>query len=339
MMKASLSLCMIVKNEAASLKRCLESAAPYVDEMIIVDTGSTDGTLDVARMFTTSVISCPWNGSFSEARNQGVALATGDWILWLDADEVLECDQDPRLLKELTGGHELLLSVRTIHYTGKEANPAEAYQLAQTRLFRNHSGFKFIYSIHEMLNAEEIMERSGRLILPPIVPVSIHHYGYMDNARKNKAGRNLRMLEQAYASEEKHPWLEYHLANEYYYNGEYDQAVKQVNQSIVRFLLRGQIPPSMLYQLKYASVLALGNEQEFRASIDKAILLYPDYVDLHFYKGVILYRNGDFEEALATFKHCLTLGDDNLNHLTEYGLGSVQAMQYIRLCKEKLNEL
>ncbi|WP_235775459.1 MULTISPECIES: glycosyltransferase family 2 protein [Paenibacillus] len=338
MKKPSISLCMIVKDEASSLDRCLKSAVRYVDEIIIVDTGSTDGTPDIARTFTPSVIPFPWNESFSDARNFGLSQANGDWIMWLDADEIMECDDDPRLLRELSDSKELLLSVRTVQYMGMEPDLNQAFQMAQTRLFRNHAGFRFLYSIHEMLNAEAVLSRTARHAPIPLVPITVHHYGYMDQeaARKHTVERNLRMLEQADASSEKHPWLEYHLAGEYYRGKQYEKAYEFVNQSILRFIESGQIPPSMLYQLKYACALASGNEQSVCNSINKAIQLYPDYVDLHYYKGVILFKAGCFEEALATFEHCLSLGDNRIRHLTEYGVGGDKAASYIKLCQERI---
>ena len=87
--KSTLSLCMIVKNEEKHLVRCLRSVRDVVDEMIIVDTGSTDKTIDIAKVFGAKVFDFPWTGDFSAARNHSLAQATGDWILVLDADEVI----------------------------------------------------------------------------------------------------------------------------------------------------------------------------------------------------------------------------------------------------------
>ena len=80
---------MIVKNEEKHLVRCLRSVRDVVDEMIIVDTGSTDKTIDIAKVFGAKVFDFPWTGDFSAARNHSLAQATGDWILILDADEVI----------------------------------------------------------------------------------------------------------------------------------------------------------------------------------------------------------------------------------------------------------
>src|SRR3990172_5263948 len=85
----TISLCMMVKNEEEMLPRCLESVKAWVDEIIIVDTGSCDGTLEIARGYTQKVYLHPWFDDFSGMRNITLSYATGDWILVLDADEEL----------------------------------------------------------------------------------------------------------------------------------------------------------------------------------------------------------------------------------------------------------
>ncbi|MCH8018826.1 glycosyltransferase family 2 protein, partial [candidate division KSB1 bacterium] len=87
--KPSLSLCMIVKNEEEYLQECLESIEDVVDEIIVVDTGSTDRTVEIARQFDAEVHHIPWNDDFAAARNESIKHASGDWILQLDADERL----------------------------------------------------------------------------------------------------------------------------------------------------------------------------------------------------------------------------------------------------------
>ncbi len=87
--KGTLSLCMIVKNEEENIGRCLASVKPVVDEMIVVDTGSTDRTIDIAKAFGAQVYDFEWTNNFAEARNFSLSKAAGDWILVLDADEVI----------------------------------------------------------------------------------------------------------------------------------------------------------------------------------------------------------------------------------------------------------
>ena len=95
---AELSLCMIVKNEEARLARCLKSVCGAVDEIIILDTGSTDATKAIAREFTPSVYDYAWDDDFAAARNTSFAYAKRPFILWLDADDVLESSEREKLI-------------------------------------------------------------------------------------------------------------------------------------------------------------------------------------------------------------------------------------------------
>ncbi len=96
---ATISLCMIVKNEEMHIARCLESVAELVEEIIIVDTGSTDRTLEIASRYTTKVFSYPWKDNFADARNYSFSRASMDYCMWMDADDVLEETEKERFLE------------------------------------------------------------------------------------------------------------------------------------------------------------------------------------------------------------------------------------------------
>ncbi|RIE03205.1 glycosyltransferase [Cohnella faecalis] len=330
---------MIVRDEEKWIGRCLASVKDAVDEMIVVDTGSTDRTADICRSFGASVHPFPWNGSFADARNESLKHATGDWILWLDADEEADALSAARLRDVLEWQEDSLGFVQLVNYYG--ASPPESnrsFLLAHHRLFRNGIGFRFGNTIHEQLNVVEVLGDVPRMCL---LPVSVYHYGYMDavTADKNKFDRNLALLLKEKEQPDCSPWVDYHIASEYYRIADYRQSFEYVNKSIVQFLNRSQMPPSLLYKLKYSVLFALNSHEGAWPGIESAIKLYPDYVDLHFYKGVILFRKEKYSEALEAFKQCLELGESNLRHLTLKGLGSFQAWYYIGRCLEKSSDI
>ncbi|UOQ46770.1 glycosyltransferase [Gracilibacillus caseinilyticus] len=335
--KRTLSLCMIVKDEEVHLGRCLDSVKKHVDEMIIVDTGSNDNTMEIAKSYGAKVYRHQWTDDFSEARNYGIEKATGDWILWMDADEVVDEEEGHQLREVLSLDQEQLASITLINYIGEEP-PSEqrAYILQQHRLFRTDIGLRFVGSIHEQLNVKDVLSDSIEL---KQLPVTIYHYGYLDSytSEKNKNERNLNMLEKEKEKSEYSPWIDYHIASEYYRMGEYEEAFDAVNESLYQFIEAGQLPPSLLYKLKYETMLMTGSYDGAYPSIDKAIMLYEDYVDLHFYKGVILFQMDMFNEALTTFKHCLELGEENTHHLILKGVGSFHAWYWIGQCYENLD--
>jgi glycosyltransferase involved in cell wall biosynthesis len=335
-----LSLCMIVKDEEERIGNCLDSIKGIVDEMIIVDTGSSDETVTICKSFGAQVFHFPWNGSFADARNYGLDRATGDWILWLDADEKVD-NSDAYKLRDILYSHDYLLSIHLINYYGECPDPDKTFEIAHTRLFRNHQGFKFMHNIHEMLNVNEVLTSSENSSIIKTVPIKVYHYGYLDavNEDKKKFERNLNMLEDELSQKDYSPWINYHIASEYYNTKQYNKAFDFINRSLIGFLQQLKTPPSLLYRLKYLILISSGNVKGAWPSIERAISLYPDYVDLHFYKGLILYAKEWYKEALEVFEHCIEMGEMNLQHLTLKGVGSFQALYYKGCCLELLGQI
>jgi glycosyltransferase involved in cell wall biosynthesis len=334
-----LSLCMIVKDEEDYIGKCLNSVKDVVDEIIIVDTGSSDRTVEICKSFGAQVFDFPWNESFADARNYGLERATGDWILWLDADEVVEAS-DVYKLRDVLYFDDLIISIHLINYYGDGVDPNKTFDIAHTRLFQNHKGFKFINKIHEMLNVIEVFSPEDSPIIKTS-PIKVYHYGYLEavNENKKKFERNLKMLEVELEQKNYSPWIEYHIASEYYRVKQFSKAFDYVNRSIMGFLKQLQTPPSLLYRLKYSILISSGSIEGAWPSIERAVILYPDYVDLHFYKGLILFIKDSFKEALEVFEHCLEMGEDNLQHLTLKGVGSFQALYYKGCCLEQLGQI
>lgn len=330
-----LSLAMIVKDEENCINRCLDSVKDLVHEIVIVDTGSADRTIEICRSYNAQVFSYPWNNNFADARNFGLDKITGEWILWMDADE--EVVQEDRYLLNNNSLFEDYdaFSVPLINFFGDQVDLDQVAQIAQPRIFRNHKGFRFENKIHEWLNLSTSydQDRVG------FIDLKIYHYGYM-NARiedKQKYKRNVNLLLKELEEDKDHAWTYYYLATEYYRRRDFKESFEQVNQSISLFLKQGVIPPpSMLYSLKYSILIETGSWEGAWPGIQSAVKMFPDYVDLKFYMGVILYFKKMVHEALKSFEECIELGEDNLNYLSLKGLGSFRAWYYKGLCLEEL---
>lgn len=191
--RASVSLCMIIKNEEKYLARCLASVKPIVDEMIVVDTGSTDRSKDIASTFGAKVYDFIWNDNFADARNFYLSKASGDWILVLDGDEVIS-PRDYDELKNLvqnSKSQSTAFDVITRNYTtnstiiGWKANDGEYIReeagngyipTNKVRLFRNDSRFYYKFPVHEMI--EPSLKKYGINIKKCRIPV--HHYGKLN---------------------------------------------------------------------------------------------------------------------------------------------------------------
>ena len=205
----TLSLCMIVRDEEEMLPKCLAAAAPAVDEIIIVDTGSKDRTIEIADEYGARVIEKEWTGSFSDARNVSFEAATSDWIIYLDADEVL-VDEDARRLKALTGRvwREAFYLVLT-SYTG-ELDDADAVTNSVLRVFRNRPHYRFEGRLHEQIAHGLPTYAAGRIEQSS---VRVDHYGYLGAVRdaKEKSRRNLELLKAQQAESAPSAFLHFNL--------------------------------------------------------------------------------------------------------------------------------
>jgi GT2 family glycosyltransferase/tetratricopeptide (TPR) repeat protein len=185
------SLCMIVKNEEANLAACLFSAADLVDEIIVVDTGSTDATKAIARECGARVYDFAWVDDFAAARNESLQHATGDWIFWLDGDDRVD-EENRQKLKDLFGR----LTEDNIAYAMKcrclpDPLTGTATIVDHVRLFRNHPGIRWNYRVHEQI-LPAVRAIGGSVQATDIV---IEHTGYVDLAlRDKKQERDIRIL-------------------------------------------------------------------------------------------------------------------------------------------------
>lgn len=194
--REGVSLCMIVRNEEHHLPDCLRSASDLFQDMVIVDTGSTDGTRAVAESFGARVFDFPWPDSFGAARNESLRHARGKWIMWLDADDRLDEENRGHLAAVLDNlGDErdaYAIKVRSV----LNAERSAFRLLDQVRLFRNLPSIRWDYRIHEQILPA--VNRTGGVVR--WTNVIVDHVGYVDaSARRGKLERNLRLLEMDHA--------------------------------------------------------------------------------------------------------------------------------------------
>ncbi|MBT2287720.1 glycosyltransferase [Paenibacillus albidus] len=219
----SISLCMIVRNEEEGLERCLSSVKDVVDEYIIVDTGSTDRTKEIISKFTDKMYDFTWIDDFSAARNYSFSKATKDYILWLDADDIVD-EANVQRMKQLKHTLSPKIDRVTMQYDlSFDASGQATYSLRRNRLVRRACNFEWIGPVHEYLAAHGSVFNSE---------VAIGHF-------KNKpyTDRNLQIyLSRVNKGEEFTPRDLYYFANELRDNARYEEAVDYYT----RFLNTGQ---------------------------------------------------------------------------------------------------
>lgn len=272
---ATISLAMIVKDEEKNLPRALKSARPWVDEIIVVDTGSTDRTVQIAEEFGAKIYHHPWEFDFAKHRNQSISYATGDWVLILDADEELDQETAP-LLAGLTANPNVCayeFKVENVFSTGQSST------FYSPRFCRNLPGLGYRRRVHNQINIPGAVGRCS---------VLLRHFGYggdsVDMERKKK--RLSQMLER-WVGEEPENWeAHYHLAR--HLSADKDSLGRAARAAGTALELAAACPQAarcqgMAYGPLLYALAELGRWDEVFAHADHWLTLTPENPDPAFF--------------------------------------------------------
>lgn len=322
----TVSLCMIVKDEEAMLPRCLAAVAEFADELIVVDTGSTDRTIEIAESFGATVLHHAWDGDFAAARNVGLDAATSDWLMYLDADEVLVEGDGPRL-RELLGHtwREGVFLTETNHVG--ELEDGAAVQHNALRLFRNRPEYRFEGRVHEQFAHK----------LPPLpervayTQVRIEHFGYLGAVRdaKEKSRRNLELLERQVAEGVDTPFLHFNLGSERAAAGDVAGSLAHLSRAWEKVAgdperLELGYFPSLCARLVKA-LNANGRHQEAIARADQILAELEGFTDLVLEQAMAYRGLGDADAAITHFERCIAMGDAPSRFSATVGAGTFHA--------------
>jgi tetratricopeptide (TPR) repeat protein len=322
-----LSLCMIVKDEEEMLPGCLEPLHGVVDEMIVVDTGSTDRTVEIAESFGAKVVHFPWNGSFADARNVSIDNATGDWIMYLDADEHLEAEDAPKLRDLLGRTWREGFNLVETNYTGGEDTGSATTHLA-LRLWRRRPEYRFEGRIHEQKTHTMPMYLAERF---ETTTIRVRHYGYLNQriASKEKSQRNIELLEQE-ARENPSPFNDYNLGSEYLALGDaakarmhFDRAWESL-RSVPGMASAGYVP--LLVSRAARARREAGDHAAAAQAVEDGLATYPDHTDLVMEAALSAREQGDLERARQLAERCLEMGDAPNQYAATVGTGTFLAM-------------
>jgi len=322
----TISLCMIVKNEEHVLSRCLESVKGIVDEVIIVDTGSTDRTVEIAEQHDARVYSYKWENDFAAARNYALEYATCDYILSLDADEWLDNDSKALLLEPLEEDY-YFLRIRNIIRAGV----VETHSFI--RLYKRAVGFEYEGALHEQIDIGKVVGAKGEHL-----PVYINHDGYtkINIEKKEKHMRNMGILEKE-VKRDPSAFNYFNLGTQYKLVGQFDKAIeayKIAYSSGANFVFSHKLIINLVQcltiQKRYNDAIKIIND---------SIALHPEYTDFRFYQGSIYFEMKYFKDAERSFLTCLELGEVQ-NHLftSVEGVGSYMAQAYLAQIYLELGE-
>ena len=284
------SLAMIVRNEEANLAAALEGARQFCDELVVVDTGSTDDTVKIAKQFGAKVSYYPWDDNFSAARNKSFARAIGDWIFWMDADDTLSDDAIAAFqeLKRFSDGKtdvDVIWSNLVVY----DANGLVTYSHAKPRVVRRAASLQWVGMVHEYIDVT-----AARSSFWPSAWVEDHaSFGRIPT------DRNLRILEKAIAGPERTGRNLYYYANELRDHKRFSQALNAY-RDYLEVGFGWEVYDSLNSMGKCQ--LAIGTTDAAKASFLRAVGEDPTRADAFMALGEIEYIAKNYERAIPYFK-------------------------------------
>jgi glycosyltransferase involved in cell wall biosynthesis/Flp pilus assembly protein TadD len=333
-MQSHVSLALIARNEESKLPACLESIASIADEIIVVDTGSTDRTKEVAAAFGAKVIDFPWIDDFAAARNECIRHATGEWIFWLDADERLdEVNREKlrRLFEEII--HEgtrkdTKEEKKNVAYVMKclcvdqAAGGQHGTVVDHVRLFRNRPEHRWKYRVHEQILPA--LKTTGTEIR--WTDIVIHHVGYQDPAlTRHKLERNLRLLHLDIAEHPDDPYILFNLGWAYQELGKVPEALSFLHRSLQLSHLADSIVKK-IYALLVQAHWRLGQRNDALAACRAGRARCPGDPELLYLEGQLLRETGQVDAAIASFRRLVSKNEINHGEHGEHGEDSYPRM-------------
>jgi len=282
---------MIVKNEERFLEKCLISIKDHVDEIIIVDTGSTDNTVEIAKKFTDKVFFHPWENSFCKARNQALQYAEGDWIFQIDADEELITGSGSTIRSAIMDAKDSDIVFVKIYSTYASGAQKSFHNLI--RLFRNNGEIHYEENIHEQVKGG-IKDYFSSIVL--------QHYGYdVDEINaEEKFIRNTELLKNEIEKDPENPMHRHNLSVSYLIKEMNEEAVTEARKTIE--LSDSQKSGSNLFGWTHfvASMgyYRMGRLEDAKKFAEKSLNKYPEHMDSNYMLAIIAFDEGKWDDVI-----------------------------------------
>jgi tetratricopeptide (TPR) repeat protein len=306
-----LSFVAIVKNEAQNLARCLESVKPYVDELVIVDTGSTDETIAIAQQYGAKVSHFEWCDDFAVARNYALSLVSGAWVLTLDADEELQ-------VTDSNWRHQLVKNNDVIAYALELKDiEADTSQFRSIRVFQNLPNLTYIGRYHESLYYQNQLLGLDQSLVRALQGLSIIHYGYTEGQLLAKAKPRILMLEKIRNEDELSLLLLWTLAGKYKASGadsKYQDCCNEALDRLSPYIISGEVLEdsrsvrSWLYCIGFQRLIDEDLETT-RLICQCGTAWFPDYPPLAYLNGLCLRFLGFPRGSIPYFELCIQSGN------------------------------
>ena len=304
-----ISACYIVKNEAKNLTKSIKSLKNQVNEIVVVDTGSTDNTIVVARKLGAKIYSFPWQDDFSKARNFALSKAKGDWLILLDADEYFTAKTAGNIRQVIRQAQQADgLLIQMVNYDVDKAEIQDYFY--QLRIVRNQQGLHYEGKIHEELKLSE--GKSMKFFRIPPEMLEIYHTGYASSVSRQKLERNLKLLQQAVDNGQSEADLARYFCDCYLGLGDMEKCtyygwldVKKGRQS-VNFGSRCHRVLMAYYGGRNDGESISKRRQLAEISVEQ----YPEVPDFWAEYSECFYQAGEYAQAIAAMEKALQLMQD-----------------------------
>lgn len=304
------SITMIVKNEENNLERCLKSLVPLLEnnlaELIIVDTGSTDRTVDIAKRYTQRVYFHPWQGNFSEARNWSISLATGEYIFIIDADNEFDEAEIKKYIKFFSGRKYKEFNSFSFKLRNYEDEDNTKFSIiSQNHIFKNDGTFYYYGTVHNQPKFKEPVKD---------LDIMVHHYGYIMGSREvreKKFNRTGYILKKELEKDPLNIYYRYQLIKSYSLYGDYEESLRQT-KLIMKILNKVELNYNYIVYYNAAAVVYFSNKlyDEAIKICDDILSINGYFIDALYFKAISLYFKGDYRESIKCYKSYLSLLDN-----------------------------
>lgn len=328
-----LSLCMIVRNNENTIGPCISSIRPWVDEMIVIDTGSTDATATICKDLGAKVWHWPWQDDFSAARNESLKYASGEWIFWMDSDDTIteDCGQKLRSLAYGTHSPEVLGYIAQVHCPGPSDQKFDITVVDHVKLFRNRPDLRFEHRIHEQI-LPAIRRAGGDVAFTDIYVV---HSGadHTPEGRQRKLVRDFKLLHLDLAERPDHPFVLFNLGMTHADTQDHREAIRWLTKC-----LEVSGPNESHVRKTYALLVnSLMQAQEFEraaTTCERGRQLFPDDKELQFRHAMIAHQLGWYTDAISLYTQVLAPSSDRYFVSVDQGLSTFKARHNLALVYE-----
>ena len=321
---SKVSLCMIVKNEERVIRECLSSAEPFFSQIVVVDTGSTDATMEIIRTEFPFVdlYECDFSESFSYARNCSIGHATGEWIFVLDADDTLPIETGRAIQRlALTAPRHVGAFTADIRFV---AAPGQgAVRVKHVKLFRNRPDYRYEHRIHEQILPA--VRRSGLDVAPSDLYVIHSGYDTSPQGQRSKRVRDEKLLGLDLADTPENPFKLFNLGMSYFYWGEYDLAIEWLDKAI-RHSLPEHSHLGPCYSLWATALIKQDKLEAAGKKLEEGLRAVPHDAELQFKFGQWLLESNQFAKARDAFSAALQIDITGQFTSMDYGIQGFKSM-------------